>query len=310
MQKPQDAVKSIIDDAPKSWQPYLQLSRFDRPIGFWLLGIPCFMGQFLGRINEGFSFYDVFLGILWVIGSIAMRGAGCTINDIADKDFDAKVERTKMRPLACGAVSTKQAYMWLGAQLFIGLLVLLFLPPYAKIVALLAVPMVVAYPFMKRITWWPQAWLGMTFNWGILVGYAAVSSQLTFGAILFWVGGILWTLGYDTIYALSDVKDDALIGVKSTARKFGEDTPKWVKGFYLGTFTLFMLAMIIEAKPFYAAIAALPFMWLFAKGLYSQYNALINGEKDFTKLFRQNKKDGLFVAAALICVVLLSWFLN
>ena len=152
--KTPDAIKtSIVDYAPQSLRPYLQLSRFDRPIGFWLLGLPCVMGQLLGRIGIGFSWLDLQLIPLWAIGAIAMRGAGCTINDIADKDFDAKVERTKNRPLPSGQVTTKQAYIWLGIQLLIGLVVLVSLPRPAQIVALLSVPMVVAYPFMKRITW-------------------------------------------------------------------------------------------------------------------------------------------------------------
>jgi 4-hydroxybenzoate polyprenyltransferase len=308
---PQDAIKnSIVNKAPAWLKPYLQLSRFDRPIGFWLLGIPCLMGQALGRIGIGFSFYDIFLVILWAIGTIAMRGAGCTINDLADKDFDKMVERTAARPLPSGAVTTKQAYIWLGVQLLVGLIVLLLLPKVAQIVALWSIPMFVAYPFMKRITWWPQAWLGMTFNWGVLVGYAAVASQLTPATLLFWLGGIFWTLGYDTIYAMSDVKDDALIGVKSTARKFGDNAPDWVKGFYIATMICFMFAILLEARGSFATLAALPLAALFALSLKKQYDALVAGETDFTKLFRQNKNAGLLMTGAIICVVLVGWYIN
>ena len=309
--KPKDAINnSFVYKAPDKLKPYLQLSRFDRPIGFWLLGIPCLMGQALGRIGVGFSFYDLFLVILWFIGTIAMRGAGCTINDLADKDFDAKVDRTAQRPLPSGAVTTKQAYMWLGVQLFVGLIVLLLLPKVAQIVALWSIPMFVAYPFMKRITWWPQAWLGMTFNWGVLVGYAAVASQLTPATYLFWLGGIFWTLGYDTIYAMSDIQDDALIGVKSTARKFGDNAPAWVKGFYIATMICFMFAIFLAAEGSLTTLAALPFAALFALSLKKQYDALVTGETDFTKLFRQNKNAGLLMTGAIICVVLLGWYIN
>lgn len=307
MSKPSDAVSnSIIDRAPPNWRPFLQLSRFDRPIGFWLLGLPCFMGQALGRIGEGFSLYDLYLLPLWIIGSIAMRGAGCTINDIADKDFDAKVERTKNRPLACGAISTKQAYYWLLAQLLIGLFVLLALPQPAQIIALLAIPLVVLYPFMKRITWWPQVWLGITFNWGILVGFAAVDS-LGFGAILLWVATIFWTLGYDTIYALSDVDDDALIGVKSTARKFGDKAIIWIEKFFHAALIFGATATLYEADLKMAFLSGLPAFVVFALLLNGQIRALNGGETDYTMLFRRHKTIGIWLLIAIICVALANW---
>lgn len=305
--KTPDALQiSIIDKAPLAIRPYLQLSRFDRPIGFWLLGLPCLMGQLLGRINIGFSWFDLTLLPLWFFGAIAMRGAGCTINDIADKDFDAQVERTKNRPLACGALSLKQAYIWLGFQLLIGLIILLLLPRPAQIVALLSVPMVIAYPFMKRITWWPQAWLGMTFNWGILVGFAAVA-PLNIGAFLFWIGAIFWTLGYDTIYAMSDVQDDALIGVKSTARRFGDKAIIWVERFYIAASFFFSAGMIYQiGNHFIAFLIASLFFGAFSFSLYKQIKALKNGDKDYTKLFRSNKNSGFLLCLSLLVLVLLT----
>ncbi len=318
MNQPQDAIpNSIIDFAPKSWRPYLQLSRFDRPIGFWLLALPCFMGQFLGRIGERFSSQDFVFAMLWIIGAIAMRGAGCTINDIVDRDFDAKVERTKNRPLACGALNVKQAAIWLGVQLIIGLLVLLCLPKFAQFVALCAVPLVAAYPFMKRITWWPQAWLGMTFNWGVFVGYAAVTGEISFAAILLWLGTLFWTLGYDTIYAMSDVDDDALIGVKSTARRFGKNAPKWVAGFYFASVLLIVLSinlMLLSTKimfedqcyekPIQLLVVGLPALFGAAIHLFGQVIAMNKSNADYSMIFRSNKTTGIWIVAALVCVVL------
>lgn len=300
--KTPDAIQtSIVDKAPKSLRPYLQLSRFDRPIGFWLLGLPCLMGQLLGRIGIGFSWLDLQLIPLWAIGAIAMRGAGCTINDIADKDFDAQVERTKNRPLPSGQITTKQAYIWLGIQLFIGLMVLILLPRPAQIVALLSVPMVIAYPFMKRITWWPQAWLGMTFNWGILVGFAAVA-PLSPAVFLFWFGAIFWTLGYDTIYAMSDIQDDALIGVKSTARRLGDKAIYWCERFYWTACFFFAAAIFYQSKDWLALMFGAPFFSIFQQGLNKQILSLKNGDKDYTKLFRSNKMSGIWLIITILAV--------
>src|SRR6185503_7731050 len=165
---------------------------------------------------------DAVLAALFIIGAVAMRGAGCTYNDILDRDIDAKVARTALRPLPSGAVSLRQAWIWLLLQCMVGLGVLLALPNFGKLVALGSIPMVAFYPLMKRITWWPQVWLGLTFNWGVLVAAAATQDAITQADVMLYAGLILWTLGYDTIYAIQDREDDALIGVKSTARRFGE----------------------------------------------------------------------------------------
>lgn len=315
MQTP-DAIKnSIIDYAPIKLRPYLQLSRFDRPIGFWLLGLPCLMGQLLGRVNIGFSWLDLQLLPLWIIGAIAMRGAGCTINDIADKDFDAQVERTKNRPLASGALNLKQAYLWLGGQLLFGLIILILLPRPAQIIALLSVPMVIAYPFMKRITWWPQAWLGMTFNWGILVGYAAVA-PIDIAMWLFWIGAIFWTIGYDTIYAMSDIEDDALIGVKSTARRFGDKAIFFIEKFYIAAAFFFASALIYAAnKNFLGIILCAPLFAYFVYLLFGQIKSLKNGEKNYTKLFRAHKNIAFVLIMAIFILVVSNinqshWFQN
>jgi len=219
---PADAVRgSWVGRAPAFARPYLQLSRYDRPVGFWLLALPCLIGLVLARIPAGLVAEDGWLALLFVIGAVAMRGAGCTYNDILDRDIDAKVARTALRPLPSGAVTLKQAWVWLMAQCAAGLAVLLALPDFAKLVALCAIPMVALYPLMKRITWWPQVWLGLTFNWGALVAPAAIRGEIDPADWLLYTSLVLWTLGYDTIYAIQDREDDALIGVRSTARRFG-----------------------------------------------------------------------------------------
>ncbi len=208
--------------APQNWRPFLRLARYDRPIGFWLLAIPCWVGMAMAHLGGApWRAIDGFYALSLWIGALAMRGAGCTYNDIVDRDLDAKVARTALRPLASGAVTLRTAWWFLALQSLVGLGVLLTLPRTAQIMALLAIPLVLAYPFMKRITFWPQAWLGLTFNWGVLVGYVAVAGTLTRPALIAYAGLVFWTLGYDTIYAHQDKEDDALIGVKSTARLFG-----------------------------------------------------------------------------------------
>ena len=176
-----------------------------------------------------------------------MRGAGCTYNDIVDQDLDAQVERTALRPLPAGTVSTKQAWIWLFAQCAVGLVVLLCLPRLAQIISLCSIPLVAAYPFMKRITWWPQLWLGMTFNWAVLVAYAAKTGSVSLPLFILYAGLIFWTVGYDTIYACQDIEDDMKIGVKSTARRFGKRIKIWVTAFY-GLFVLFALNSLWMAK--------------------------------------------------------------
>ena len=219
----QDAEKNHwVYKMPLKWRPYLQLARYDRPVGYWLLALPGWIGLAFASLSHGVAITDIKWAILILIGAIAMRGAGCTYNDIVDRDLDAKVERTAKRPIPAGTVSVKRARIWLFAQCFGGLLVLLTLPRFAQIVALCSIPLVAAYPFMKRITWWPQVWLGLTFNWAVLVAYAIKTGTLSPAVMILYIGLIFWTVGYDTIYACQDIEDDALIGVKSTARRFGK----------------------------------------------------------------------------------------
>ena len=222
-------IEAIADSAKTHWvnraplgiRPYLQLSRLDRPVGYWLLALPGWIGLAFAGLSHGLMWMDLVWAALILIGAIAMRGAGCTYNDIVDQDLDAQVERTALRPLPAGTVTTKQAWTWTFAQIGIGFLVWLCLPLLAKGIALLALPLVAAYPFMKRITWFPQVWLGMTFNWAVLVAYAAKTGTVSTPLFILYLGLIFWTVGYDTIYACQDIEDDAMVGIKSTARKFG-----------------------------------------------------------------------------------------
>jgi len=221
--------KGLTGLLPAAARPYALLARFDRPIGWWLLFWPCAWGVALagGAIGR----WDLLLWLL--LGSIAMRGAGCVYNDIVDRDLDRQVARTRSRPLASGAVSLKAAWIWLGILCLIGLLVWLQINGTAKLVALGSLGLVAAYPFMKRITWWPQAWLGLVFSWGALVGWLAIDPAFHWSMVLLYAGSIFWVIGYDTIYALQDREDDALVGIRSSALRLGENLRFGVLLFYL-----------------------------------------------------------------------------
>ncbi len=256
--KPADALKQHWTDAlPSAWKPFAQLSRLDRPIGWQLLLLPCFMGIAVARTGYGLYWEDARFALAFILGAIAMRGAGCTYNDILDKDIDAQVERTRLRPLPSGAVSTKAAWGWLFAQCLVGLIALLMLPPLAQIVSLIAIPLVALYPLMKRITWWPQAWLGIVFSWGALVGAAASTYETGIvpqEAFALYAGCILWTIAYDTIYALQDREDDALVGVRSTARLFADKWRTWTSAFYIGALTLWAIAGAMSGAGIWVAL--------------------------------------------------------
>jgi 4-hydroxybenzoate polyprenyltransferase len=304
---PADAVRgNWVATAPAFARPYLQLSRYDRPAGFWLLGLPCLIGLALARMGTGFVLNDALLVLLFATGAVAMRGAGCTYNDILDRDIDAKVERTARRPLPSGAVSLKQAWAWLLIQCLVGFGVLLALPDFAKLVALGSIPMVALYPLMKRITWWPQVWLGLTFNWGVLVAAASARGTIALPDILLYVALIFWTLGYDTIYAIQDREDDALIGVRSTARRFGEHIKPAVTVIYAVTGLLALIAGWF-ASGLAGALGAIPFV------LHLAQQAMRLDPTDGAlalSLFRANRDAGLlllvswaFIAAFISTIV-------
>lgn len=242
---------------PAAWKPYAQLSRLDRPIGWQLLLLPCLMGIAIARTGYGFYWPDMQYALAFVLGAIAMRGAGCTYNDILDRDIDAKVERTRLRPLPSGAVTLRAAWIWLIAQSLVGLGALLMLPRLAQLVALMALPLVALYPLMKRITWWPQAWLGIVFSWGALVGAAASTYEtgvVPQEAFALYAGCILWTIGYDTIYALQDREDDALVGVRSTARLFADKWRTWTSVFYVAALVFWAAAGAMSGAGLWVAL--------------------------------------------------------
>ena len=223
-----DAVRGNWVDhrAPAATRPYLRLSRADRPIGTWLLLIPCWWGLLLaaGADPAGLRPFDLWIAVGCALGAALMRGAGCTWNDLADRDIDARVARTRSRPLPSGQVTPKQAAAWMVAQAAVAFAILVTFPTEAVALGTASLALVAIYPFAKRFTWWPQVFLGLAFNWGALLGWAAHARGLGAAPLLLYGAGILWTLFYDTIYAHQDREDDALIGVRSTARLFGTRT--------------------------------------------------------------------------------------
>lgn len=279
--------------APAALQPYARLARLDRPIGWWLLLLPCWWSVALA--SEGWP--SLVLLVLFLIGAVAMRGAGCTWNDIVDRDIDAAVARTRSRPIPSGAVSVKQAWAFLLAQCLIGLCVLLTFNNFAILLGFSSLILVAIYPFMKRITYWPQFVLGLAFNWGALMGWAAVKGELSLAPVLLYLGAIAWTVGYDTIYAHQDREDDALIGVKSTALRFGASTKKWLWGFY---------GIMVAALLASGALAGLGFFFypvvaLAAALLVWQIVTLdIDDPARCLRLFRSNRDFGLIVFAAIV----------
>lgn len=230
---------------PPPARPYALLARLDRPVGTWLLLLPGWWGIMLaaGRMS-GMNARDEKTLILFGIGAIVMRAAGCVINDLWDRDFDRQVERTMARPLAAGTVTPKQALIFLAILLLIGLWVLMQMSLVTILLGVLSLPLIVVYPLAKRFTWWPQLVLGLIFNFGALMGWGAVTGAIALPALLLYAAGIFWTLGYDTIYAHQDIADDMKIGVRSTAIKFGADSRKWVAGFYTVAWVLILAAFL------------------------------------------------------------------
>jgi len=241
---------------PAAARPYLELMRADRAIGTWLLLFPGWWALAMAPGAAG-AWPDWRLLLLFALGAFAMRGAGCTYNDIVDRDFDARVARTAARPLPSGRVTLRQALVFLALQLLAGLAVLLLLPTTAIWLGVASLALVFTYPFMKRVTYWPQAFLGLTFNWGALLGWAAATDGLAWPALALYAGGFCWTLVYDTIYAHQDREDDALIGVKSTALKFGRQTRRIIALFAVAALACWGTAgwLAALAWPFYAGLA-------------------------------------------------------
>ncbi len=290
-----------VDAYAPAWsRPYLRLSRADRPIGTWLLLLPGWWS--IAMAAQPGAWPDLWMIILFGIGALAMRGAGCTFNDLVDRDFDGQVERTRSRPLPSGQVTPGQAKAWLVAQALIGFVVLLQMGQLAIILGVASLGLIAIYPFMKRVTWWPQFFLGLAFNWGALMGEAAVAGRVSIAAIVMYVAGILWTLGYDTVYAHQDKEDDALIGVKSTARLFGARSRIVLFRFYAGMVLLLLLVgpLAALAWPYYIGLTVAAFM------LYRQ-NATLDFDDGAACLiaFRAHRDIGLVIAAGFVAARLI-----
>jgi 4-hydroxybenzoate polyprenyltransferase len=283
--------------APASLVPYLRLARADRPIGFFLLALPCFWSVALAGLSTGAAYPDPWLLFLFALGAIVMRAAGCTYNDIVDRDIDAKVARTRARPLPSGQVSLTEAALFMGLLSLIGLAVLLSFNRFTVLLGLAVLPIVALYPFVKRVSDWPQAVLGLAFNWGALLGWAAVLARLDWAAVVLYAGAVAWTIGYDTIYAHQDREDDDLIGLKSTALKFGRATKPWLAALY----GLAWLAIVAAGIMAGAGIVFLLGMVLAAAHLVWQVVSLdIDDAENCLARFRSNRDLGLIVFGAIV----------
>ena len=324
-----DAGPNWVDArAPEGLKPWLKLGRFDRPIGIWLLLLPGWQGitLALSEHQRAPDLHDLWLFAGFALGACLMRAAGCAFNDIVDRDIDVKVARTAARPVASGRISVRHAWRFVIACSLVSLMILVSFNLTAVLLGVGSLALVAVYPFMKRITWWPQAWLGLTFNWGALMGYAAatgalsfliwadgqmkvlsgqwltfsaapgVSGEVTIAAVLLWVGGVFWTLGYDTIYALQDIEDDAMVGVKSSARRLGKGVRSGVAAFYgLAVLSAGLAGLVAGLEPlFYVGLIA----W--AAHLAWQVRTLKPGDGGLAlKLFKSNREAGLILLAAI-----------
>jgi 4-hydroxybenzoate polyprenyltransferase len=280
--------------APGALRPWLKLGRFDRPAGIWLLMLPGSQGAALAAAAVRQA-PDLLLLAKVFAGAALMRAAGCAYNDIVDRDIDARVARTAGRPIPAGQISVRQAWGFLAGCSLAAFAILLTLPPLAIGLGVGSLGLVAAYPFMKRITWWPQAWLGLTFNWGALLGFAAAAGTLQLPAVLLYGAGLFWTLGYDTIYAIQDLEDDALAGVKSSARRLGAAAPRAVALFYLASFALTVTAAWSAGlSPLFlapAALAALQLAWQAGR-------VRVDDPHRALALFKSNALTGLLIFAA------------
>ena len=291
---PDSEHRGLVARLPQPLRDFALLARFDRPIGWWLLFWPCAWGVWLA--GAGWQ-----LGLVaWLLlGSIAMRGAGCVYNDIVDADLDRQVARSAVRPVASGRVSVRAAWAWLVALCLAGLVVLLQLRWQAQLVALASLALVAAYPFMKRITWWPQAWLGLVFTWGALVGWVALRSDHLDAMLALYGGAFFWCMGYDTIYACQDREDDALVGIKSSALRLGNNVQAGVIGFYCIALTLWGLAFWLLRADWLALLALLP------AGLHLMWQGVTlrpDSADNALARFRSNRVAGALVAAACFVV--------
>lgn len=299
-----------VDRLAPDWsRPWLRLSRADRPIGTWLLLLPCWWGLALAAMEDGWRWGDLWIAGGCALGAFLMRGAGCTWNDITDRDFDASVARTRSRPIPSGQVTVKGAIAWMFIQMGLSAVILFTFNRTAIALGFASILIVAIYPFAKRFTWWPQAFLGLAFNWGALLAYAAHTGTVSPGSVLLYAAGIAWTLFYDTIYAHQDKEDDVLIGVKSTARLFGAATGRILSIFMVLTILLMAAAILATALPQAAVlklVVALAAPWALGWHLWLQLSRLdIDDSALCLRLFRSNRDAGLLAAlflAAAACL--------
>ena len=296
--------KGWISRLPPKMRPFMLLMRLDRPIGTWLLLLPGWWSIVLARGGiDNLNGHDWYLMFLFGMGAIVMRGAGCVINDLWDRRLDRRVDRTRLRPLASGAVTTFQALVYASGLLLVGFLILIQMGGPAIILGCLSLFFVIVYPSMKRITWWPQAFLGLTFNFGALIGWAAVTDSLGTPAIILYIAGFFWTLGYDTIYAHQDIEDDMQIGIKSTALRLGADSRKWIIKFYIAAWLLIMLALLS------AHVGGVSMMALSLAGAHLAWQLMRWNPASPTsslRIFKSNRDFGLIVLAAISCAAILT----
>ena len=288
-----------VSTLPSSWQPYALLMRLDRPIGTWLLLLPCWWSVILasGGLMGLTGSQAWLLIILFGLGAVIMRGAGCVVNDLWDMRLDQKVERTRDRPLASGAVKPFQAVLLVITLALMGLTILVQFPLNAILLGFCTIPLIVTYPLMKRITYWPQLFLGLTFNSGAIIGWAAVTGGLAWPALVLYAAGIFWTLGYDTIYACMDREDDSFVGIKSTALRFGKNVKLWVLGFYKVSFLIFFGALVVVDALLYAYIVMALTMVL---AFYQIRCWDTDDMHDSLRLLKKQRDIGLLICLSLI----------
>lgn len=314
----QDRSGRVADATDLNWvdrfcpafsRPYLRLSRADRPAGTWLLLIPCWWGMFLALWSTG---QEIDAGVIWLFfafafGAFLMRGAGCTWNDITDRDIDVQVARTRSRPIPSGQVTPKKAAVWMLVQVAFAFLILLTFNPFSILLGIAALVPVIIYPFAKRFTWWPQVFLGLAFNWGALIGWSAITGRLATAPLILYLAGISWTLFYDTIYACQDKEDDALIGVKSTARLFGAATKKWLLAFLILTLVLATGSVgfaFNDSINIVSLITVIMGLWAFGWHMTWQLRRLDPENADTCLvLFRSNREAGLIFAVSLVFAI-------
>lgn len=313
MQSPEPSAGIVADAQDGNWvdrfapewlKPYARLARWDRPIPLLLLFWPCAFGLGLAALAGPARGFDLWALVLFLVGSVAMRGAGCTFNDIVDTDIDMQVERTRSRPIPAGQVTRNQAWVFLVVQSLVGALILIQFNWLTIALGVASLALIAIYPFMKRVTWWPQFFLGLAFNWGALLGWTSQTGSLALPPLLLYAGGILWTIGYDTIYAMQDIEDDALIGVKSTARLFGERGRQIVALFYAGAMACWLAAALLAG-------AGLVFvLLLLAPAAILAWQVLTlrpKDAKDARAKFYSNHWVGIALSLALLGEALRQW---